>query len=104
MPILHVDKIFCSVGTGELDHACLPRPIAWFIMIFLNYLLRAHLESRGQNCGTLLGLAGTPGQGAEFRENPGKSGTVGNSVHELGLTTYYATAPARSARTLDASR
>ncbi len=32
-----------------------------------------------KECRTNGGFSGTPGQVAEFRENPGKSGTVGKS-------------------------
>ena len=48
MPILHVDKIYCSVETGELDHMCLPRLIAWFILTNFPYLTSPHarLESK----------------------------------------------------------
>ena len=61
------------------------------ILLALFYLTESKQKksSKGQKCRTKSCNSGTPGQSREFRENPGKSGTVGKSEDaEISLFSF----------------
>ena len=63
-----------------------------FISPILFNRIKTKKSSKGQKCRTKSCNSGTPGQSREFRENPGKSGTVGKSAH-LGGGSAIASRP-----------